>query len=189
MAKASDIKKGSAVTVKGKKLLVKEIDVQSPGARGAATLYRMRFTDLETGTKVEDRFKGDEVLTEIDLSKRPVNFSYIDGEEYIFMDSEDYSQFNFNKETIKEELLYITEEIEGLQVMIIDGQAVALEIPQSVEMVIEETSPSIKGASASARTKPATFITGLVVQVPEYLSAGERVKINTSDKRFMGRAN
>ena len=73
--------------------------------------------------------------------------------------------------------------------MIIDGQAVALEIPQSVEMVIEETSPSIKGASASARTKPATFITGLVVQVPEYLSAGERVKINTSDKRFMGRAN
>ena len=94
-----------------------------------------------------------------------------------------------NKETIKEELLYLTEETKGLQVMIIDGQAVALEIPQSVEMVIEETSPSIKGASASARTKPATFITGLVVQVPEYLSAGERVKINTSDKRFMGRAN
>ncbi len=69
------------------------------------------------------------------------------------------------------------------------GYRVGLELPQSVEMEITETSPSIKGASASARTKPAEFATGLSIQVPEYLSAGEKVKINTQDKRFMGRAD
>ena len=91
-------------------------------------------------------------------------------------------------ETIKEELLFITEETQGLQVLTVDGASVAIELPSAVELKIVETSPSIKGASASVRTKPATMTTGLIIQVPEYIGNGEKVKINTSEHKFMSRA-
>jgi len=73
--------------------------------------------------------------------------------------------------------------------VIADEKVVGLELPQSVEMVIEQTDPSIKGASATARTKPAEFSTGLTIQVPEYISTGEKVKINVEEKKFMSRAD
>ncbi|PSW21347.1 elongation factor P-like protein YeiP [Photobacterium sanctipauli] len=189
MPKASEIKKGAAVEHNGKLLLVKDIDVQSPSARGASTLYKMRFRDVATGLKVEERFKGDDMLDSVDLSRRVATFSYIDGDEYIFMDVEDYTQYTFNKADIEEELLFINEDIQGLVVLAVDEKGIGLELPASVEMVIEETDPSIKGASASARTKPARFATGLTVQVPEYISTGEKVKINVQERRFMSRAD
>jgi elongation factor P len=77
------------------------------------------------------------------------------------------------------------EDIAGL---FVEGGLIAVELPKSVIMTVEDTAPGIKGASASARTKPATFATGLVVQVPEYLETGEQIKINTEDGRYMSRA-
>lgn len=97
MPRANEIKRGMAVTLNGKLLLVRDIDVQSPSARGASTLYKMRFSDIRTGLKVEERFKGDDILEEISLSRRQVNFSYIDGDEYVFMDNEDYTPYTFKK--------------------------------------------------------------------------------------------
>jgi len=188
MPKANELKRGQAVEWNGKRLLVKQVDVQSPSARGASTLYKVRFSDIASGAKVEHTFKGDDVLTAIDLARRPVSFSYIDGEDWIFMDNEDFSQYVFKAEDIEEERLFITEAIEGLLVLTVDGEPVALELPQSVEMAIEETEPSIKGATASARSKPARFATGLTIQVPEYIGSGEKVKINTAERKFMGRA-
>ncbi len=190
MAKANEIKRGDAVTYNGKLLLVKEIDVQSPSARGASTLYKMRFTDVKTGGKVEERFKGDDIIDTIELFRRPVSFSYIDGDEYVFMDNEDYTPFIFKKDQIEEELLFIPEGgMNGIQVLMADGEVVALELPQTVDLEIVETSPSIKGASASARTKPATLSTGLVIQVPEYIDNNEKVKIHIAERRYMGRAD
>ncbi|TQV89630.1 elongation factor P-like protein EfpL [Aliikangiella coralliicola] len=188
MPRASELKRGMAVEYNGKLLLVKHIDVHSPSARGAATLYKTRFADITTGGKVEHTFKGDDVLSQVELSRHAVSFSYNDGDDYIFMDNEDYSQFTFKRADIEDELLFINESIEGLVVLTVDGSTVGLELPQSVEMEISETDPSIKGASASARTKPARFPTGLTIQVPEYISNGEKVKINVADKKFMGRA-
>ncbi|OAT57070.1 translation elongation factor P family protein [Obesumbacterium proteus ATCC 12841] len=77
----------------------------------------------------------------------------------------------------------------GIQVLTMDGQVLALELPQTVDMEIVETSPSIKGGSASARTKPAVMSTGLTIQVPEYLSSGEKIRIHIEERRFMGRAD
>lgn len=189
MPKASELKRGMAVEFNGKLLLVKLIDVHSPSARGAATLYKTRFADITTGTKVEHTFKGDDMLTLVDLNRHPVMFSYVDGDDYIFMDNEDYSQYVFRLDAIQDEMLFINETTQGLVVLTVDGKHVGLELPQSVEMEITETDPSIKGASASARTKPARFTTGLTIQVPEYIANGEKVKINTADKKFMGRAD
>lgn len=189
MAKATDIKRGDAVSLNGKILLVRDIDVQNPSARGAATLYKMRFTDVATGLKVEERFKGDDQLETAELQRRKVSFSYSEGDEYVFMDDEDYSQYLFKRDDISEELLFITEEIKGLQVMMINGVAAALELPPTVELVIDQCAPAMKAASATSRTKPASFATGLVVQVPEYITGGEKIKINTADKRYISRAD
>lgn len=89
MAKANEIKRGTAVSYNGKLLMVKDIDVQTPSARGASTLYKMRFTDVRTGQKVEERFKGDDIIETITLTRRAVQLSYVDGDEYVFMDDED----------------------------------------------------------------------------------------------------
>jgi len=189
MPRASELKRGMAVEYNGKMLLVKHIDVHSPSARGAATLYKTRFNDITTGGKVEHAFKGDDMLTKVELGRHPVSFSYIDGDDTIFMDNEDYSQYTFKLTEIEDEMLFINESTQGLVVLTVDGNTVGLELPQSVELEISETDPSIKGASASSRTKPARFESGLTIQVPEYIASGEKVKINTADKKFMGRAD
>jgi elongation factor P len=188
MPKASDIKKGSAIELNGKVFFVKEISKLTPSGRAGASLYRMRMYDVATGLKADESFKADEVISLADFSRRSATFSYIDGNEYIFMDAEDYTPYTFNKESIEEELLFITEETEGIQVLIVNEAPVAIELPSSVDLVIVETDPSIKGASASARTKPATLTTGLTVQVPEYIANGEKIKVNTSEHKFMSRA-
>ncbi|OZG74674.1 elongation factor P-like protein YeiP [Hahella sp. CCB-MM4] len=189
MPRASEIKKGEVVELNNQLLIVKDIEVHSPSARGAATLYKMRFSNVRTGLKYEESFKGDEIVTTTLLERKPVTFSYIDGDDYVFMDAEDYSQYLLKKNDISDLLPYLTEETEGMQVLMVDGQVISLELPQTVEMVVMETAPAMKAASASARTKPATFVTGLTIQVPEYLEQGEKVRIHTGEKRFMGRAD
>lgn len=188
MPKASDIKKGVAITLNGKILLVKDFDITTPGGRGGAKIFKFRFKDLATGAKVEESFKSDELLETVEMYKRASSFSYIDGDEYIFMDNEDYTPYSFNKEEIEDDLAFINEEMKGLYVILVNGNPAALELPSSVELVIEETDPSIKGASASARTKPARLSTGLVVQVPEYIASGERIIVNIAERKFMSRA-
>jgi len=182
MPRANEIKKGMVLNYNGKLLIVKDIDIQAPSARGAATLYKMRFADVRTGLKVEERFKGDDIVDTVTLTRRYVDFSYVDGNEYVFMDKEDYTPYIFTKDQIEEELLFIPEGgMPDMQVLTWDGVLLALELPQTVDLEIVET--------ASARNKPATLTTGLVVQVPEYLSAGEKIRIHIEEKRYMGRAD
>ncbi len=188
MPKASEIKKGFAIESNGKTLLVKDIEVTTPGGRGGAKIYKMRCTDLTTGARVDERYKSDDVVDTVEMNKRAVVYSYADGDEHIFMDNEDYSQYTFKETDVADEMLFINEDTQGIHVILVDGSAVGLELPSSVELVIEETDPSIKGASASARTKPARFASGLTVQVPEYIATGDRVVINTAERKYMSRA-
>ncbi|MGL1129184.1 elongation factor P-like protein EfpL [Vibrio parahaemolyticus] len=188
MPKASEIKKGFAIESNVKTLLVKDIEVTTPGGRGGAKIYKMRCTDLTTGARVDERYKSDDVVETVEMNKRAVVYSYADGDEHIFMDNEDYSQYTFKHNEVEDDMLFINEDTQGIHIILVDGSAVGLELPSSVELVIEETDPSIKGASASARTKPARFASGLVVQVPEYIATGDRVVINTAERKYMSRA-
>jgi len=189
MPKANELKKGDVVELDGQLLHVRDIVVNNPSARGASTLYKIRFNNIRTRLKHEQRFKGDDHLTGVELLKRDVSYSYQDGDDYVFMDNEDYAQFTFSKDELDDDLLFLTENIRGLHVFIADGRPIGLELPASVDMSITETQPALKAASASARTKPASFATGLVVQVPEYLQSGEKVRIHVAERRFMSRAD
>ncbi|GAA3576803.1 MULTISPECIES: elongation factor P-like protein EfpL [Marinobacter] len=188
MPRASEIKKNSAVEYDGRVYFVKDIERSVPQGRAGGSLYRMRMYDVVTNNKLDQTFKDSDMLNLADLVRRPATFSYSDGEEYVFMDSEDFSQYSLNKESIEDELLFITEDMQGLMVILVSDAPVALDLPTTVELEITETDPSIKGGSATARTKPATLSTGLVVQVPEHISTGDRIKVNVEDRKFLSRA-
>ncbi len=188
MPKASEIKKNAAIEHNGKTLIIKDIQRSVPQGRAGGSLYRMRMYDVVTGAKVDETFKAEDMLKLAELVRRQVMFSYLDGDEYVFMDNEDYTPYHINKENIAEECLFITEETEGMQLLIVDDVPVAIDLPAAVELAVVETDPSIKGASASARTKPAILSTGLTVQVPEHISTGDRVRVNTAEHKFMSRA-
>ena len=187
MPRANEIKKGMVLNYNGKLLLVKDIDIQSPTARGAATLYKMSLPRWQCPAALR---AGCEYCPEcLHRFIDPCQF-FIDGNEYVFMDKEDYTPYTFTKDQIEEELLFMPEGgMPDMQVLTWDGQLLALELPQTVDLEIVETAPGIKGASASARNKPATLSTGLVIQVPEYLSPGEKIRIHIEERRYMGRAD
>ena len=189
MPKASEVKKNTAIEYNNSVYIIRDIERSVPQGRAGGSLYRMRMYDVVSGLKVDETFKDSDMLTLGDLIRRPVMFSYTDGDEYIFMDNEDYTQFHLNKASIADEVLYINEDTQGLQLIIVNDEPVAIDLPATVDLVITETDPSIKGASASARTKPAVLSTGLTVQVPEHISTGDKIKINTAEQRFMGRAD
>jgi len=188
MPKASEIKKNQAVEYEGRVYFVKDIERSVPQGRAGGSLYRMRMYDVVTGQKLDETFKDSDMLNQADLVRRPATFSYADGDEYVFMDTEDFTQYMLNKEAIADELLFITEDTQGLMVILVSDSPVALDLPPTVELEIEETDPSVKGGSATARTKPARLTTGLVVQVPEHISTGDRIKINVEERRFLSRA-
>ncbi|NRB40438.1 MAG: elongation factor P-like protein YeiP [Pseudomonadales bacterium] len=189
MPKASDIKKNAAVEYNGNVYIVRDIERSVPQGRAGGSLYRMRMYDVVNGTKIDESFKDSDMLNLADLSRKAATFSYIDGDEYVFMDAADYTPYNLNKDSIADEILFINEDTQGLEVIIIDETPVALQLPMMVELEIVETDPSIKGGSATARTKPAELSTGLIIQVPEHVARGDIIKINTEERRFMGRAD
>lgn len=189
MPKASEIKKNNTVVFDGKTCIVRDIERSVPQDRAGGSIYRMRMYGVVTGAKYDETFKDSDTLDMADLIRRPAMFSYIDGEEYVFMDKEDYTPYHLDKDSIENEALFINEDTDGIQVVIVSEVPVALDLPMSVELEVVETDPSIKGASATSRTKPATLSTGLVVQVPEYISTGEWIKVNTEERKFQSRAD
>lgn len=188
MPKASELKKGDVIEQDGKLYIVRHIDVKSPSSRGAQTLYKTRFSRVPDGQKMERSLTGDEMLQSAQLRRCAVQLLFQEGELITFMDLEDYSQHSLNREELEEQMPYLHEGIEGLTALIVDERIVAIELPASITLEIVETSPAIKGASASARTKTAVLSTGLEVQVPEYLAQGERIKVNTATGKYISRA-
>ncbi|MGO1692571.1 MAG: elongation factor P-like protein EfpL [Marinobacter sp.] len=188
MPRASEIKKNSAVEYDGRVYFVKDIERSVPQGRAGGSLYRMRMYDVVTGNKIDQTFKDTDMLNLADLVRRAATFSYSDGDEYVFMDTEDFTQYSLNREAIADELLFINEDTQGVMVILVSDAPVSLALPPTVELEILETDPSVKGGSATARTKPANLSTGLVIQVPEHISTGDRIKINVEERKFLSRA-
>jgi len=188
VAKASELKKGMVVEVNGAPHVVKQIEVRNPSSRGASTLYKVRFNNLKTGQKLDESLKGDDFFKEADYARAKAQFSYIDGDNYVFMNVEDYSQYTLSSEDLEGQIGYLTEGLEGIVALLVDDEVIGIELPSSVVMAIVDTTPAIKGATASARTKTARLTTGIEIQVPEYLEMDESVKVNTETGKFMSRA-
>lgn len=185
---AKDVKTGAILNYDGAPCIVQNISVQSPSARGAATLYKFRARNLITKQKVDIKCKGTENLAEADFQRRDVKLMYVDGSETHFLDQTDYNQYTLPTEDLVEESKYITEELEGIRALIYNDACVGIQLPAAVELTITQCDPGVKGDSATSRSKPATLETGLVVQVPEYISQGERIKVDTRTNAYLSRA-
>ncbi|MGA2618411.1 MAG: elongation factor P [Thermoguttaceae bacterium] len=185
---AKEIKSGTIVNYNEAPCLVESVTVQSPTARGAATFYKYRARNLISKQKVDITLRGGDTLNEADFHKRGVKFMYADSTHLHFLDQQDYNQYSLPKEDTVEEAKYLTEALEGAQALIYNDECVGVQLPVAVELRVLECDPPIKGASATARTKPAKLETGLVVQVPDYLTPGEMIKVDTRDGSYLSRA-
>ncbi|MBW2477678.1 MAG: elongation factor P [Deltaproteobacteria bacterium] len=183
---SNDIKRGLVLLLDSAPCLVLEVASQSPSARGGSTLIKIKYRNLLTRQVLEKSFKAGEKVDEADFEKRKGQFLYADGEKGIFMDLESYDQFELGVELfepIKGYLLDGTGVIMGM----FDGQVVSIEPPMTVELVVIQTDPVIKHATAQAQSKEAILETGLKIQVPPYLETGEKVKVDTREARFVSR--
>ena len=185
---AKEIKPGAVVVSQDIPVLIETVQVQTPSARGAATLYKFRGRNLVTKQKIDITLKGTESLDAADFERRPVKLMYVDGQQVHFLDQNDFNQHTIDRELVADEMLYVTEELEGVLALVYNDECVGLQLPSAVELNVTECDPGVKGNSATNRTKPATLETGLIVQVPEYLSAGQRIKVDTRTGQFLSRA-
>jgi elongation factor P len=189
MAKACDLRKGSLVGINGLPHVVEDLKVSTPSARGASSIYRFRFRNIVSKAKQDVSCKGDESFADIDFEKRAIQYLYKEADLYTFMDTEDFSQFTLPQDSLEEQLPYLVEDMEGLFALVSDGKVLTIEVPQKVVLKVVACDPVMKGATVTARSKPATCQTGLVVQVPEYLESGEMILVDTATGAFLSRAN
>jgi elongation factor P len=184
---SNDLKRGQVILLDKAPCLVLDISSQSPSARGGSTLIKTKYRNLLTSQVLEKAFKAGDRVDAADFEKRKGQFLYADVDNGIFMDLENYEQYELGDEIygpVKGYLIDGTEVILG----IFEGQVVSIEPPMIVELLVTETTPAIKNATAQAQTKEATLETGLRLQVPSYLETDERVKVDTREKRYVSRA-
>lgn len=186
--KASDIKRGNVVEYNNTVYQVRDIERSSPTARGGNVTFRFTLYSVPGGSKFDLSQRADDDLKEVDLVRRNATFSYMDGEAFVFMDDEDYTQYTLDASAVGDMSGYITEGLAGCFVQLIDDQPVALQLPQTVTLEVIDTPPELKGGTATKRPKPAKLNTGIEIQVPEYVSNGEKVLVSTVTGEFAGRA-
>ncbi len=186
--KASDVKRGNVIEHEGTVYQVRDIERSAPTARGGNVTLRFTLYSIPGGRKFDLSLRADDDLREIELTRRAANFSYKDGEAFVFLDAEDYTQYALDPDAVGDNAGYIVEGTEGFYVQLIDDTPVALQVPSSVALKVIDTAPELKGASATKRTKPAKLESGIEIQVPEYIRTGEKVWVNTTTGEFSGRA-
>lgn len=185
---AKEIKNGTIVEFEGAPVIIESIKVNSPSARGAATVYKFRARNIVTRQKVDIALKGTESLPDADFERREIKLMFTDATHVHFLDQVDYQQYSLLLEDVENEQLFITESLDGMLALIYNGQCVGIQVPNTIELLVTQCDPGVKGNSATSRTKPAVLETGLEVQVPEYLKEGERVKIDTRTGQYLSRA-
>ena len=186
--RAAEIKRGNVVEYDGRVYQVRDIERSAPQGRGGNVTYRFIMYSVPGAQKLDVSLRAEDDLKETELTRRAVTYSYKDGDAYVFMDNEDYAQYILDATVVGDASGYIAEGIEGCYVQLIDDAPVALQLPPTVTLDVIETAPELKGATATKRPKPARLSTGIEIQVPEYVTNGERILVNTATGEFSGRA-
>jgi elongation factor P len=184
----ADFKKGLRILIDAEPYLVMEYTVQSPSARGAATLVRAKVRNLLTGAVFDRTFKSGDKFDEPDLARRAVQFLYRDGDDLHFMDTESYEQFQLPGEQLGESAGWLVDGL-NLHSIVFNGRIVNVELPRFIEVEVVDTEPALRGATASGKSfKDATVASGAVIKVPVYLEPGERIEVDIEERRFVRRA-
>ena len=188
MITTSDFKKGIRILIDGDPYVIMETQTQTPSARGAATLVKIKIRNLKTDQVFDKSFKSGEKFKEPDLEKKGVQFLYDEGEALVFMDMVSYDQFSVAKQDLGEQARFLVDGME-LKAMFFEGSILGLDLPATVDFEVIEVEPGTKGDTVQgSATKPATLANGMRVQVPLYIETGEVIRISTKDGKFSERA-
>jgi len=181
----NDIKNGMALNLPEGLFQIVDFQHVKPGKGGA--FVRTTLKNVRTGAVLDRTFRAGEKVDQAVIDKRDMNFLYRDGSEFVFMDNASYDQMNVPPTSLGDSANYI---VEGstVQLAMYNDEIVGVELPASVELTVRDTEPGIQGDRVSGARKPATLETGLVVQVPLFIEAGERIKVDTRTGEYLARA-
>jgi elongation factor P len=182
--KMIDIRRGMVLNYNGGLMYCLDRDLNTPG-NWRAILY-LKLKNLKTGSITDERVHPDDKVDVVYLDTRDYEYSYKDGEDYVFMDKETFEQVTLNGDMVGDKILYLREN-DPCKITMYDGKALGLELPQTVTLKVIETEPGIKGATAAAQDKPATLETGLKIKVPSFISEGEFITVQTEDGKYLRR--
>ncbi len=188
MLATGDFKRGLRILVDGEPFTIEDITVQSPSARGAATLVKVRLRSITSGTVADRTFKAGEKFEEPDVAVRHIQFLYRDADGFHFMDQQSYDQFTLTEAKLGDAGPWLTDGLE-LTAVLWNGQAVGVTLPSFIEAEVDMVGAGSRGDTASGKNlKDATLTNGQTVKVPLFIETGERILVDTRTWEFAKRA-
>ena len=181
---ATRLRKGMLIKLGADLFRIMDLQHMTPGNKRGFVQARMR--NIRTGTLSDQKFRAEDDVERATLDERQMQYMYRDGSSFHFMDTDTYEQIHIDEEALGESVSFLIPEM-VISVEFYGHEPVGIELPQTVDLKVEETTPAIKGATASAQLKPARTETGLVVQVPPFVSEGDVIRVNTETGEYQSR--
>lgn len=182
---ATRLRKGNLIKMNADLLRVLDVTHLTPG-KGHG-FVQARFRNIRSGSLNDHKFRSEDSVERAVLDSRSMQFLYADGDAYHFMDTESFEQTHLTVETLGDAVHFLLPD-SVITVQLFEDEPVGIDLPLTVELEVSDTTPAIKGATASAQLKPAALETGLVVQVPPFVSVGDKIKVSTESGEYQGRA-
>jgi len=184
MIQATALRRGMLIKKDGELFSVFSAIHKTPGnLRG---FVQARLRNLRNGAMGEFRFRSVDMVEKVSLDEHEMEYLYKDANDYYFMNTETYEQTHLNEEVLGDSVLYLIPNIK-IKVEFYEGNPIGIDLPASVEMVVVETEPGLKSATASNVNKPAKMETGLIVQVPPFIDIGEKIRVDTNEGKYLER--
>lgn len=184
MLSTTEFRNGAKVEISGEPFVIVEFQHVKPGKGGA--FVRTKLKSLKTGNMLERTYRSGEMLDEPDIEEKEMEFLYIQGREYHFMDTANYEQLTFGRDQLGNSRDFLKENIR-VKILIYKGKPLTIELPTFVELKITQADPGVRGDTVSGGTKPAVLETGASIKVPLYLEEGDVVKIDTRSRSYVER--
>jgi elongation factor P len=181
----NEFRNGMHIEVDGSVWRIVQFQHVKPGKGGA--FVRTKLKNLDSGAVVDKTFRAGERFSRVHTEVKQVQYLYDAGDDVVFMDEGSFEQFNLSRDAVADALDFL-EPSSSVQVLTVDGKPAGVQLPASVELAVTQTEPGVKGDTVSNVTKPATLETGAVVQVPLFVNVGDRIKVDTRERRYISRA-
>ena len=185
MISATQLRPGMVIKFNNELYSIFSVNHRTPGNLRGFVQVKMR--SLRSGSMTEHRFSSEDRVEKANLEEQEMEYLYDDGEFYYFMNTETFEQMHLMKDLLGDSVQYLIPQLK-VAVEFFEGKAISVELPASVDLTVVETEPGLKGATVSNVTKPAKLETGLVVQVPPFITEGEKIRVNTADATYQERA-
>jgi elongation factor P len=185
MISATQLRPGMVIKWNGELYSIFKMEHRTPGNLRGFVQVKMR--KLSSGAMIEHRFSSEDRVEKAALEEHEMEYLYDDGEYFYFMNTENYEQMHLTKDLLGDATSFLVHNLK-VNVEFFEGTPISVELPPTVDLTVVETEPGLKGATVSNVTKPAKLETGLVVQVPPFISEGEKIRVSTSEMAYLERA-